>query len=190
MSEHTPLTDRLRAFAHMVVEGDHNVRNHLSVTGPTTAVDAFLRQAKTVEEGQTVLVVGDRHLPVSYQERRHRARAGAWVALEPGGEPQSGSTHMEEAEAVFAFATDGAVDGELAPLSEEHPRLEFRYAWFEHRGEREDVARGGLWKAGRRVAEHVGKVRDAAPDTEQLATLIRSVEALEEPQPAIVAPAS
>lgn len=189
MPENASLSERLRAFAHMVVEGDHNVRNHLSVAGSTADVDAFLRQAKAVEEGQTVLVLGDRHLPVSYQERRHRARAGAWVTLKPGGEPQSGSTHMEEAEAVFAFATDGAVDGELAPLSEEHPRLEFRYAWFEHRGEREDVARGGLWKSGRRVAEHIAQLQEAAPDTEQLAALVRSVEALEEPQPAIAAPA-
>jgi hypothetical protein len=96
---------------------------------------------------------------------------------------------MEESEAVFAFATDGACDGELAPLSEEYPKLEFRYAWFEHRGEDEDVARGGLWKAGRRVAEHIAELQQAPADTEQLAQLIRHVEALEEPVAAI-APAS
>ncbi len=185
MSGTDSLTDRLRAFAHMVVEGDHNVRNHLSVTGSTAEVAAFLKQARLIEGGQTVLVLGERHIPVSYQERRHRAHAGAWVTLEPGREPESGSTHMEETEAVFAFASDRAFDGELAPLSEEHPRLEFRYAWFEHRGEKEDVARGGLWKGGRRLAEHVGELRETPADTEQLAALVRSVEQLEEPVAAI-----
>jgi hypothetical protein len=179
------LTERLRAFAHMVIEGDHNVRNHLSVTGSTADVATFLKHARVVEDGQTVLVLGDRHLPVAYQERRHRAHAGAWVTIEPGKEPQAGSTRMEEAEAVFSFASDAAFDGELAPLSEEHPRLEFRYAWFEHRGEQDDVARGGLWKGGRRLAEHIGQLQDTPPDTQQLAGLIRSVEALEEPVAAI-----
>ncbi|MGI9186655.1 MAG: hypothetical protein ACR2J9_03905 [Gaiellales bacterium] len=188
MSENDSLIERVRAFAHMVLEGDHNVRNHLSATGATADVDAFLTTAKAVEDGQTMLILGSRHLPVAYQERRHRSRAGAWVTMRPGEEPTSGSTHMEEAEAVFAFATDGAADREVARLSEEHPSLAFRYAWFEHRGEREDVARGGLWKSGRRVAEHVGQVQEAAPDTEQLAALVRSVEALDVPQPAIAAP--
>lgn len=187
MSETTPLADRLRAFAHMVLEGDHNVRNHLSVSGPTVAVDAFLQHARVIEDGQTVLVLGDRRLPVAFQERRHRAHAGAWITMAAGREPTSGSTHGEETEAIFAFATDAACDGEMAQLSEAHPQLEFRYAWFEHRGKEEDVARGGLWRAGRRMAEHLGQVRDTSPDTQQLADLVRDVEALEALPAAIAA---
>lgn len=184
MSRTESLTDRLHAFARMVVEGDHNFRNHLSVTGSTADVSAFLGQARVIEEGQTVLILGDQHLPVAYQERRHRAHAGAWVTVAPGEEPASGSTHTEESEAVFAFASDRAFGDEVARLSEQHPQLECRYAWFEHRGEEDDVARGGLWKAGHRVAEHIGVVQALPPDTEQLAALVRTVESLDEPVPA------
>lgn len=190
MSDTASIADRLRAFAHMVIEGDHNVRNHLSVTGSTADVEAFLAHARIVEDDQTKLILGERHLPVIYQERRHRARAGAWTTLEPGREPVSGSTHTEEAEAVFAFATDRACDGAMAPLSAAHPALEFRYAWFEHRGDEDDVARGGLWKGGHRVADHIGQLQETPPDTQQLAELVRAVESLEEPRPAITAAAS
>ncbi len=187
MSDTASIADRLRAFAHMVIEGDHNVRNHLSVTGSTADVEAFLAHARVVEDDQTKLILGERHLPVMYQERRHRAHAGAWATLEPGHEPVSGSTHTEEAEAVFAFATDGACDGDMAALSTEYPALEFRYAWFEHRGDEDDVARGELWKGGDRVADHIGQLQATPPDTQQLAELVRAVESLEEPQRSITA---
>lgn len=181
MSRTESLTDRLHAFARMVVAGDHNVRNHLSATGSTADVAALLEQSRVIEDGQTVLILGDQHLPVAYQERRHRAHAGAWVTVTPGQEPASGSSHAEESEAVFAFPSDRAFGDEVTLLSEQHPQLEFRYAWFEHRGEEDDVARGGLWKAGHRVVEHVGVVQALPPDTEQLAALVRTVESLDEP---------
>lgn len=190
MSDTASIADRLRAFAHMVIEGDHNVRNHLSVTGSTADVEAFLKRSRVVEDGQTTVKLGDRHLPVMYQERRHRAHAGAWATLDPGREPAAGGTHMEEAEAVFAFATDSACDEDMAALSTEYPTLELRYAWFEHRGDEDDVARGGLWKGGRRVADHLGQLQAAPPDTQQLAELVRAVESLEEPQRAITAASS
>ncbi|MGI9116497.1 MAG: hypothetical protein ACR2JV_02530, partial [Gaiellales bacterium] len=179
----------LRAFAHMVIGGDHNVRNHLSVTGPSDDVAAYVRHARVTTGGVDEIVVGGEHLPIGYEERRRRAQAGAWITLEAGREPQSGSTQSEEAEAVFSFPSAHSLEGDIAPTSEEHPTLEFRYACFEHRGTDEDVARGGLWKAGRRLAEHIGSIGEAPPDSEQLAALVRDVEALES-APVAVAPAS
>lgn len=189
MTDIHSLTERVRAFAHMAISGDHNVRNHLSISGPTRDVEAFVKHARMERNGVEELMLGNEHVPVTFEERRYRERSGAWMTMESGQEPKSRTLHEEESEAVFSFATSRSLEGELVPVSEEHPQLEFRYAWFEHRGDREDIARGGLWKGGRRVAEHIGQLKETPPDSEQLADLVRHVEALEEPATA-VAPAS
>lgn len=182
MTESPSLVDRVRAFAHMAVEGNHNVRNHLSVSGSTRDVEAWVDQARRVDDGIVQLAIDDLELPITFEERRYRERSGAWVTVAAGQRPERKTMHEEQSEAIFSFASDHSLERSLPAVSEDRPTLEFRYAWFEHRGAKDDVARGGLWKGGRRVAEHIGELKETPPDTEQLAALVRSTEALKEPE--------
>ncbi len=182
MTESHSLVDRVRAFAHMAVEGDHNVRNHLSVSGSTQDVEAWVDQARRVHDSSVRLTLDDQKLPITFEERRYRERSSAWVTAAAGQHPARKMAHEERSEAVFSFASDHSLERSMAAVSEDRPTLEFRYAWFEHRGAKDDVARGGLWKGGRRVAEHIGELKETPPDTEQLAALVRSTEALTGPE--------
>ena len=187
MTETQSLVDRVRAFAHMAVEGDHSVRNHLSVSGSTRDVEAWVDQARQVDDGSVRLVIDDERVPITFEERRYRERSGVWVTVAAGQRPERKALHEEQSEAVFSFASDHSLERVMPALSEDRPTLEFRYAWFEHRGAKDDVARGGLWKGGRRVAEHIGALLETPPDSEQLAALVRSTEALKEPERASAA---
>jgi len=182
MADSQSLVDQVRAFAHLAVEGNHTVRNHLSVSGSTPDVEAWVDQARRVHDGSVQLTLGDRKLPITFEERRYRERSSAWVIAAAGQHPARKMTHEERSEAIFSFASDHSLERAMAAVSEDRSTLEFRYAWFEHRGAKDDVARGGLWKGGRRVAEHIGELKETPPDTEQLAALVRSTEALTGPE--------
>ncbi|MFM9123704.1 MAG: hypothetical protein ACKOSO_00660, partial [Actinomycetota bacterium] len=76
------------------------------------------------------------------------------------------------------------LDDALAEASRRHPELEFRYAGLRHHRLRYDVAKGGLWKGGERLAAADEPATTHHEEGEQMATLVRDVEALEAPRAA------
>jgi hypothetical protein len=171
------MTERLRALVHLNENGQAPVRNHLAVTGPQASIERFLHSTRRAPDGGVELSIDGHPIPVRYEERRFRERTGEWVLMEPGRPPARTHQHEEHAEASFAFTSDEPVEGAMSALSEDHPDLELRYAWFRHRDRADDAAAGALWKAGRRVAESHRAITGAADDL-QMAELVGAVDAL------------
>lgn len=183
MTDSPSIAERVRALIEHEPPGDGRVRNHLSVTGPPDAVRGFVADCRT-DGGARMLRFGDASLPIRWERHAERATGGTWVRIEPGHEPERGSEHHEVAKAEFAFGSDAPLDDALAEASRRHPELEFRYAGLRHHRLRYDVAKGGLWKGGERLAEADEPATTHHEEGEQMATLVRDVEALEAPRAA------
>ena len=183
MTDSPSIAERVRALIEHEPPGDGRVRNHLSVTGPPDAVRGFVADCRT-DGGARMLRFGDASLPIRWERHAERATGGSWVRIEPGREPERGSEHHEVAKAEFAFGSDAPLDDALAEASRRHPELEFRYAGLRHHRLRYDVAKGGLWKGGERLAEADEPATTHHEEGEQMATLVRDVEALEAPRAA------
>ncbi|MEY4226731.1 MAG: hypothetical protein RL190_1488 [Actinomycetota bacterium] len=183
MSDTPSIADRMRELIEHEPPGDGRVRNHLSVTGSPAAMRGFIEDCRT-NGGARILTIGDQAMPIRWERHAARSTSGTWVRIDPGREPLEGSEHEEGARAEFAFGSDAPLDEALGETSRRHPDLEFRYAGLRHHRLRYDVARGGLWKGGERVAEAEEPATTHHEEGEQMATLIRDVEALEVPHAA------
>ncbi len=183
--------DRVRAFVEGKRQDPAEVRNHLAVTGSSEAVQRLLETARISGEQGPEVRLGDAEWPVGYEAERVRVRHGTWLTVDERGALGQREQHEEEAQVIFAFASSEPLDDRIARASEQHPELVFRYASFRHRLHRDDVARGGVWRAGRCVAEHVHTVGDEPRDAtdrelqhwhaEQLARIVEETERLELP---------
>lgn len=183
------ISDRVRSFVEGSRPDPSAVRNHLAVSGTPDALQALLRTARVTGDDGPEVRLGDGEWPVGYEAERVRVRHGSWSAVGEGGAPERQERHEEEAQAIFAFASAEPLDDRVARASEQHPDLVFRYASFRHRRHRDDVARGGVWKAGECVAQHVHAVGDEPRDAtdrelqtwhaEQLARIVEEIDRLE-----------
>lgn len=183
MTDSPSIAERVRALIEHEPEGDGRVRNHLSVTGSPDAIRGFIADCRT-DGGARMLTLGGESMPIRWERHAERATGGAWVRIEPGREPERGAEHHETAKAEFAFGSDEPLDHALEETSRRHPELEFRYAGLRHHRMRYDVAKGGLWKGGQRLAEAQEPATTHHEEGEQMATLVQDVEALQAPHPA------
>lgn len=183
MEETSTFAERVRALIEHEPSGDGRVRNHLSVTGPPAEVRGFIADCRT-DGGARVLSLGGTTMPIRWERHARRSAEGQWLRIEPGREPEGGTAHTETAKAEFAFGSDEPLDEALAETSRRHPALEFRYAGLQHHRLREDVAKGGLWKGGERIAKASEPAITHHEEGEQMATLVQHVEALEAPRAA------
>ncbi|MGA0121833.1 MAG: hypothetical protein ACO3KD_02340 [Gaiellales bacterium] len=180
MDETSPFTARMRALIEHEPAGDGRVRNHLSVTGSPAAMRAFIADCRT-DGGARVLSLGGSTMPIRWERHARRSATGSWLRVEPGREPEGGSAQTETAKAEFAFGSDEPLDTALAETSRHHPELEFRYAGLRRHRLRDDVAKGGLWRDGERLAATSEPAATHDEEGEQMATLVQHVEALEAP---------
>ncbi len=180
MDDTPSITERVRALIEHEPAGDGRIRNHLSVAGSPASMRGFIEDCRT-DGGARILSIGGERMPIRWERHAAHSSSGSWVRIDPGREPQQGSEHAEEARAEFAFGSDRPLDDGLAETSLRHPDLEFRYAGLHHHRLREDVAKGGLWKGGERLAAAEEPALGHHEEGEQMATLIRDVEALEVP---------
>lgn len=183
MSTEQSLGERIKEFMHLADENDEPIRNHLSVRGSITEVERCLHHARRAQTDGTALDLDGAPIPLAFEESRYHERNGEWVTLVPGQLPERRREHEEHAEASFAFATGEPLDGAIARLSEEFPTLEVRYAWLRHHGDGPDTLQGGLWQAGRRLAEKTHDVEAVRADARQLADLVRELDDAEAPPP-------